>query len=430
MRSALPRICRLWKGKIRDIISKTTRDLEDYMKVHFIQQDSWVLPGEYLSWADRHGHDVTVSKCWEYKSVPKSAEADMLVVLGGYQCPATTKEECGYFDAEAEKALIRRYVEAGKMVVGVCLGAQLLGEALGAPYEHSPEREIGPVEARLTPEGKNDPFFASFGDVFLAGEWHNDMPGLTEDSVIIAESDGCPRQIVRYGKYVYGFQTHMEFTHEIVAAGIEDAGGHLNCTGRFVQTEGQLLAFDYSEMNALLSSFLDAMVEEYRREHCATVSQVMEKMIAFSDGNIHDIDHLIRVWTYAKTIGDLEGLDADTQYVLEVAAITHDIACPLCRRKYGNTNGKHQEEEGARMVRAFLSDCGMSTGQVNRVAYLVGHHHTFRGIDGIDYQILIEADYIANAAENGYSEENITNFINKIMKTESGKRIARAVFCL
>lgn len=415
---------------MRDIISKTTRDLEDYMKVHFIQQDSWVLPGEYLSWADRHGHDVTVSKCWEYESVPKSAEADMLVVLGGYQCPATTKEECGYFDAEAEKALIRRYVEAGKMVVGVCLGAQLLGEALGAPYEHSPEREIGPVEARLTPEGKNDPFFASFGDVFLAGEWHNDMPGLTEDSVIIAESDGCPRQIVRYGKYVYGFQTHMEFTHEIVAAGIEDAGGHLNCTGRFVQTEGQLLAFDYSEMNALLSSFLDAMVEEYRREHCATVSQVMEKMIAFSDGNIHDIDHLIRVWTYAKTIGDLEGLDAGTQYILEIAAITHDIACPLCRRKYGNTNGKHQEEEGARMVRAFLSDCGMSTGQVNRVAYLVGHHHTFSGIDGIDYQILIEADYIANAAENGYSEENITNFINKIMKTESGKRIARAVFCL
>ena len=65
--------------------------------------------------------------------------------------------------------------------------------------------------------------------------------------------------------------------------------------------------FDYSEMNALLSGFLDAMVEEYRREHCATVSQVMEKMIAFSDGNIHDIDHLIRVWTYAKTIGDQTG---------------------------------------------------------------------------------------------------------------------------
>ena len=72
-----------------------------------------------------------------------------------------------------------------------------------------------------------------------------------------------------------------------------------------------------------------------------TIAQIMEKMIAFSEGNIHDITHLSCVWTYAKTIGELEGLDADTQFILEVAAITHDIACPLCRKKYGNTNGKN-----------------------------------------------------------------------------------------
>ena len=65
-----------------------------------------------------------------------------------------------------------------------------------------------------------------------------------------------------------------------------------------------------------------------------TIAEMMAKMIEFSKGNIHDIDHLIREWTYAKTIGELEWLDAETQYVLEVAAITHDIACPLCREKY------------------------------------------------------------------------------------------------
>ena len=160
------------------------------------------------------------------------------------------------------------------------------------------------------------------------------------------------------------------------------------------------------------------------------ISQIMEKMIAFSDGNIHDIDHLIRVWTYSKTIGELEGLDAQTQFVLEVAAITHDIACPLCREKYGNTNGKLQEQEGAIMVRDFLSDTGMSEEQIKRVAFLVGHHHTFTDIDGIDYQILVEADYIANATENGYSRQNVVNFMQKIMKTESGKRILKSVFTL
>ena len=63
------------------------------------------------------------------------------------------------------------------------------------------------------------------------------------------------------------------------------------------------------------------------------VSEIMRRMITFSEGNLHDIDHLIRVWTYAKTIGELEHLDSETQYILEIAAITHDIACPLCRAK-------------------------------------------------------------------------------------------------
>ena len=160
------------------------------------------------------------------------------------------------------------------------------------------------------------------------------------------------------------------------------------------------------------------------------ISEIMEKMIAFSKGNIHDINHFMCVWTYAKTIGELENLDQETQYILEVAAITHDIACPFCREKYGNTNGKYQEKEGMPIVKEFLADTGMSEAQIERVAYLVGHHHTLKDIEGIDYQILIEADYIVNAYESEYSKENIENFIEKVMKTDSGKRITREVFCL
>ncbi len=161
-----------------------------------------------------------------------------------------------------------------------------------------------------------------------------------------------------------------------------------------------------------------------------SISRILEKMIAFSEGNLHDIDHLIRVWTYAKMIGELEGLDAETQYVLEAAAIVHDIACPLCREKYGNTNGKHQEAEGAPMAEAFLRGSGMSEAQLERVKYLVGHHHTFTNIDGIDYQILVEADYIANASENGYDAASIEQFLRRVVRTEAGARLLKSVFRL
>ena len=157
------------------------------------------------------------------------------------------------------------------------------------------------------------------------------------------------------------------------------------------------------------------------------ISTIMEKMIVFSDGNIHDVDHFIRVWTYAKTIGELERLNPGTQRILEVAAITHDIACPFCREKHGNTNGKKQEEEGVPMVREFLKDSELTAEEIDRVAFLIGHHHTFTGIDGIDWQILLEADYLANATENNYNEQNIRNFLDKVAKTDSGKRLIREV---
>ena len=160
------------------------------------------------------------------------------------------------------------------------------------------------------------------------------------------------------------------------------------------------------------------------------ISQIMEKMIAFSNGNLHDMNHLMCVWTYAKTIGELEGLDRKTQETLEIAAITHDIACPLCREKYGNTNGKRQEEEGGPLVRSFLADAGLSAEQVDRVAYLVSHHHTYTDIDGIDYQILVEADFLVNICDDNLTKEAALKVYNNIFKTESGKKICREMFGL
>lgn len=160
------------------------------------------------------------------------------------------------------------------------------------------------------------------------------------------------------------------------------------------------------------------------------VSEIATKMIVYSDGNFHDINHFMKVYAYAKVIGECEKLDCKTQSVLEVAAIIHDIACPLCREKYGNTNGHHQETEGAFLAEEFLKDSGYSDDFIERVIFLVKHHHTFNNITGMDYQILIEADYIVNADENNYSEANIRNTMERIFKTDTGISLLKSIYKL
>lgn len=160
------------------------------------------------------------------------------------------------------------------------------------------------------------------------------------------------------------------------------------------------------------------------------VSEIAAKMIKYSDGNLHDINHFLKVYAYARTIGECENLDGKTQEILEVSAIMHDIACPLCREKYGNTNGQYQEAEGAVLAGEFLKDSGYSDEFIKRVVFLVGHHHTLKDIEGMDYQILIEADYLVNADESAYSEANIRNMMEQVFKTETGISLLKSIYKL
>jgi Predicted HD superfamily hydrolase len=158
------------------------------------------------------------------------------------------------------------------------------------------------------------------------------------------------------------------------------------------------------------------------------VSDITVKMIQYSKGNLHDINHFMKVFAYAKTIGEAEGLDSDTQKTLEIAALLHDIACPLCRIKYGNTNGKYQEAEGTILAEEFLKDKSIPEEMKKRVIYLVGHHHTYTNVDGKDYQILLEADYLVNADESSYSKENIQNAMEQIFHTKTGSTLLKTIY--
>lgn len=160
------------------------------------------------------------------------------------------------------------------------------------------------------------------------------------------------------------------------------------------------------------------------------ISDITKRMIAFSSGNHHDINHFLKVWSYAKTIGESEGLDPEQLKILEVAAIVHDIACPLCRVKYGDTAGPHQEMEGALLAREFLKDSGLTQDEIDRVVFLVGHHHTLKNIEGNDYQILIEADYLVNSEEKALSKANIAHTKELLFKTQTGKALLDSIYGL
>ncbi|HBK03020.1 MAG TPA: phosphohydrolase [Clostridiales bacterium] len=160
------------------------------------------------------------------------------------------------------------------------------------------------------------------------------------------------------------------------------------------------------------------------------IASATQKMIEFYDGSCHDINHFLKVWAYARTVGELEGLDSHTQTVLELTALVHDIACPLCREKYGNTNGNHQERESPPLVAEFFRGLPVAPEDVARISWLVAHHHTYTGVEGMDYQILLEADFLVNAEESGYSKSAIRSFRERVFRTAAGTHLLDSIYKL
>lgn len=158
------------------------------------------------------------------------------------------------------------------------------------------------------------------------------------------------------------------------------------------------------------------------------IGALFDAMLAFDAGDARRIQHFIKVHAFAKRIGEKEGLPEHTQRVLEAAALVHDIGIHAAEQKYRSTAGNLQEKEGAPLAAAMLEKLGWPSDDVARVSYLVGHHHTYRGVDGKDYQILLEADFLVNAYEDAMKTPQIQDFAEKVFRTESGKAMLKTMF--
>ena len=152
-------------------------------------------------------------------------------------------------------------------------------------------------------------------------------------------------------------------------------------------------------------------------------------MIDYNNGDPKRIQHTTKVHAYASLIGKCEGLDNEMLFILESAALVHDIGIRASERKYGHQNGKLQEQEGPAVARDLLMRIGgYSEKQIERICWLIAHHHTYHVCEEIDYQILIEADFLVNLYEDNESMNAMRAVHKNIFRTESGTRMLETMF--
>ena len=142
------------------------------------------------------------------------------------------------------------------------------------------------------------------------------------------------------------------------------------------------------------------------------VGNVIYKVIEYFGDDVRRINHFLKVYGYAKMIGEWE--------ILEVTAVLHDVGIKVAEQKYNSSAGHYQQLEGPPVAKKILDELGYPDDFVERVMYLIAHHHTYTNIDGMDYQILVEADFLVNADEDRLSSDAIENFKEKIFKTTTG----------
>lgn len=160
------------------------------------------------------------------------------------------------------------------------------------------------------------------------------------------------------------------------------------------------------------------------------IQKLTEKMIEYYSGDPKRIQHFIKVHSFARYIGLRENLPEHEQFLLECAALVHDIGIKHAEAQYGECGGKLQERLGPPEAEKMLAELGFIPQDIERICYMIAHHHTYDNIDGIDLQILVEADFIVNLYEDGASIDAVDSAYEKIFRTNAGSKLLRTVFGL
>ena len=158
------------------------------------------------------------------------------------------------------------------------------------------------------------------------------------------------------------------------------------------------------------------------------IDDILESAIIYNGNDVKRINHLLKVFSFARHIGIMEKCDVKTQEIIDISAILHDIGIHEAERKHNSNSGKWQEIEGHPVANELLKNFNLDNNIKDRILFLIGHHHQYNVIDGIDFQILVEADFLVNIFEDEMEERSIKSIKEKIFKTKSGTNLLEKLY--
>lgn len=207
------------------------------LRIHSLQHVPFEGLGSIAEWVSLKEHNFTATQFFIDSTLPETAEIDWLIIMGG---PMGVYDEEKYNWLASEKQLIKKAIEAGKTVIGICLGAQLIAEVLGAKVYPNQYKEIGWFPIQLSEEAIENKLFKGFDKTLTAFHWHGDTFDLPTDATHIASSEACKNQAFLYNEKVIGLQFHFEMTEPALKKMIENGTEEL-VPGSFIQTAERIL---------------------------------------------------------------------------------------------------------------------------------------------------------------------------------------------
>jgi len=231
------------------------------MRIHYLQHVPFEGPANIANWAQNKGHEVSRTLLFNDEHFPDQESFDWLIVMGG---PMSTNEVAVYPWLKREKGFILDAINNDKVVIGICLGAQLIADVLGAGVYKNLFSEIGWHTVSLTADAKRSKLFCSMPKNFTAFHWHGDTFDLPADGIRLAKSEGCGNQAFEYRDKVLGLQFHLESSGSSIAKLIDNCGADIT-EGRYIQAAKEILNADNNldEINATMNLLLDNIEREY-----------------------------------------------------------------------------------------------------------------------------------------------------------------------